>query len=53
MGTVDPTPFLYDSTMLAAAGIIAGATCCAAMLSPVAPKFHEKQAQAQAKQPED
>ena len=31
-GTVDPTPFLYDSTMLAAACIIGGAGCGAGLV---------------------
>ena len=44
-GTVDPTPFLYDSTMLTAAGIIAVATCAAAMIGPVPPRFFEVEQQ--------
>ena len=42
VGTVDPTPFLYDTTMQTAAGVIATATCCVAMIGPVAPRFWEQ-----------
>ena len=40
VGTVDPTPFLYNSTMYAMAGMLSVALVSNALLRPVHPKFH-------------
>jgi hypothetical protein len=41
-GTMDPTPFLYDSTMYFAASIVAIASVVSFFIRPVNSKYHEK-----------
>lgn len=41
-GTLDPTPFLYDSTMYFAATIVAIASVVSFFIRPVNAKYHEK-----------
>ena len=41
-GTIDPTPFLYNTAMYAAAGILAASTVANALIKPVDKKFHMK-----------
>ena len=42
-GTVDPTPFVYDKTLLAMAGLQAMAFLCNAAMRPVDPRLHIKE----------
>ncbi len=39
-GTIDPTPFLYDSTVYAYAGMLSVALVSNALIRPVSSKFH-------------
>jgi hypothetical protein len=41
-GTVDPSPFVYDSTMYAMAGLMGVATIAHGLVQPVHPKHFEK-----------
>jgi hypothetical protein len=41
-GTVDPSPFLYNTTMYTMAGLAALAAMSHSLIKPVHPKFHEK-----------
>ena len=41
-GTVDPSPFLYDSTFYGMAGIISVAAVANSMITKVDPKYHMK-----------
>ena len=42
VGTVDPTPFLYNSTMHAMAGMLSVALVSNALLRPVSAAWHMK-----------
>eukprot|EP00947_MAST-08B_sp_MAST-8B-sp1_P001349 g1349.t1 len=42
-GTVDPTPFVYDKTLLAMAGLQAMAFLCNVAMRPVDPRLHIKE----------
>jgi len=38
--TTDPTPFLYNTGMYSAAGVLCLAAVCTSLIKPVDPKFH-------------
>ena len=39
-GTVDPTPFLYDTTCYSMAGLLGVAAVANSMVKPVEPMYH-------------
>ncbi len=41
-GTIDPSPFVYDSTMYAMAGLMAVSAVAHAFVRPVHPKYFER-----------
>lgn len=45
VGTVDPTPFLYNNAMYAAAGLLCVSAAANALIRPVNPKYHMKNGQ--------
>jgi len=42
-GTTDPTPFLYNTGMYGAAGVLCLAAISTSLIKPVDPKFHIKE----------
>lgn len=44
LGTSDPSPALYNSTLYAMGGLLTTALLCNLMMSPVHPRHHIKEA---------